>query len=115
MRSVPGPLMAGVAIWCALGLVTVSSPDSAAVRFVVPAHWIWLPTAILAASLVPSWRRHPLTATPALLTTMPWWPVPLPAAALIWTGPLGWLPIGMAAAAAFPSLIALSAAGPDPR
>ena len=44
--------------------------------------------------------RIPLLALPALLATLPWWPVPLPAIALIWTGPLAWVPIALALAAA---------------
>jgi hypothetical protein len=52
------------------------------------------------ASVVPAWRRTPLTALPALVATLPWWPVALPAVALVWTGPLAWLPILAALATA---------------
>jgi hypothetical protein len=62
----------------------------------VPAPWgIWL-AAAAAAALVPAVRRNPRFAIPAVLTTLPWWPVPVPAVALIWTGPLAWVPIAAA-------------------
>lgn len=54
----------------------------------------------LVALAIPAWRRRPALAAPALLATLPWWPVPLPSIALVWTGPLAWLPIGLASLAA---------------
>jgi hypothetical protein len=45
------------------------------------------------ALLISPWRRRPALAVPALLATVPWWPVPLPPIALLWTGPLAWAPI----------------------
>ncbi|MBM3750477.1 MAG: hypothetical protein FJW21_04755 [Acidimicrobiia bacterium] len=95
-----GPACIGVAVWCAVGLVTVESAASASVRLVAPAPW-WIAVAgFVIAWLVPGWRRSPLTALPALLATLPWWPVPLPTAVLLWTGPLAWLPILAALGAA---------------
>ena len=93
LRLAIGPLLAGIGIWCALGRVTLSDPDSAGVRLVAPAPIAWLPAAILMASAVPLWRRRPLTATPVLLSTMAWWPVPLPMVGLLWTGMFAWVPI----------------------
>jgi hypothetical protein len=87
-RALIGPLVIGAAIWCAAGLITVADPDSVATRLAVPAVWWILPLAPACAALVPAWRRRPLTALPAVLSTLPWWPVSWPPVALIWTGPL---------------------------
>lgn len=91
----------GVAVWCAAGTVSVASATDAATRVLAPAPWWVLVGAIVLAALVPGWRRSPVTAVPALLSTLPWWPVPLPTVALIWTGPMAWLPIIVALGAAF--------------
>ena len=48
---------------------------------------------------------------PALFSTLPWWPVPLPAIALIWTGPFAWLPIGVALLAAVAPTLGRVASG----
>jgi hypothetical protein len=60
----------------------------------------------MVASLVPTWRRWPVLATPAILATLPWWPLPVPSIALIWTGPLAWLAIGFALFAAVCAAVA---------
>src|SRR6478736_3689042 len=94
-RQFAGPLLVGVAAWCAAGTITVAA-DSAAVRLAVPAPiWVWLAATILAA-LVPAWRRDPVLALPAIFATVAWWPLPLSPIALMWTGPLAWVPIGLA-------------------
>jgi hypothetical protein len=80
--------------------MSVLTPDEPSIRVVVPASWAWFPAIALAAALVPGWRRHPLTATPALLATIPWWPVGMPALGLVWTGAMAWVPIGLAGVAA---------------
>src|SRR5438094_717457 len=95
-----GPFIVGLAVWCAAGLLTVATPDSAAIRFAVPAPWWILPVAVAVAALVGPWRSRPITALPALLATLPWWPVPLPPLALMWTGPLAWVPLAAAIACA---------------
>jgi hypothetical protein len=88
--------MVGTAIWCAAGQITVASAASPAARLAAPAPWWVFCLAAAAASIVPEWRRNPRLAAPALLATLPWWPVPVPAAALLWTGPLAWVPIALA-------------------
>ena len=98
-RAVIGPLVVGVAIWCAAGDVTIVV-DVPSERLVVPAAWWVLAVAVLGAALVPAWRRRPLLASPAVLSTLPWWPVPLPPLAFLWTGPLACLPIVLAVVAA---------------
>lgn len=95
-----GPACIGLSIWCAAGLVSVASATDPSVRVVAPAPWWVFLAGCVFGLLVPAWRRTPLTALPALAATLPWWPVPVPAAALIWTGPLAWLPILAALAAA---------------
>ena len=37
---------------------------------------------------------------PALLATLPWWPIPIPPLALLFTGPMAWVPIGVSLLAA---------------
>lgn len=71
-----------------------------ATRVLAPAPWWVLVAGLIVGAAVPAWRRSPLTALPALLATLPWWPVPVPAVALVWTGPLAWLPVIAASAAA---------------
>ena len=85
--------MVAAGAWCAAGVVTVASPESASHRFAIPAPWWMFAAALSLALLVPAWRRRPLLAAPALLATLPWWPIPLPTVALIWTGPLAWMPM----------------------
>jgi hypothetical protein len=93
LRGLVGPLGLGVSVWCAAGTIEVASADQATPRYAAPAPvWILLAAAALAA-LVPVFRRRPGTAVPALLSTVAWWPVPLPPILLIFTGPLAWLPI----------------------
>src|SRR5687768_15492257 len=103
-RTLVGPAIIGVSVWCAAGTVAVltntNSTASSIDRLVALAPWwIGLIGAGLAA-LVPAWRTRPSTSLPALLSTLPWWPVPLPAIALVWTGPLAWVPIVAAVLAA---------------
>lgn len=101
LRFLAGPLLAGTGIWCALGEVSLVHPDLPSVRLAAPAPTFWWLVAVLFALLVPAWRRSVLTASPAILATLPWWPIPVPALALLWTGRLAWVPIGLAFGAAF--------------
>ena len=86
-RTLVGPLIIGVSVWCAAGTVAVISNTSTDRVAALAPWWMGLIGAALAA-LVPAWRTRPSTALPALLSTLPWWPIPLPAIALVWTGPL---------------------------
>jgi hypothetical protein len=96
-----GPLVVAAAVWCAAGHITVATPDSATPRIAVGAPWWVFLLAALMAWPVRAWRERLATATPALLSVLPWLPIPLPVIALIWTGPLAWLPVGLAIFAAF--------------
>ncbi len=100
LRRLLGPACIGVAVWCAAGLVTVESSASASIRVAAPAPWWWFVVGLVAGFCVRGWRQAPVTAAPALLATLPWWPVAMPAVTLVWTGPLAWLPILVALAAA---------------
>jgi hypothetical protein len=96
LRVALGPLVVGAAVWCAAGRITVAVADDPSTRLVVPAPWWVFVTAVAVAALVPGWRRRARLASPALVATLPWWPVPLPAVAFLWTGVLAWLPIALA-------------------
>jgi hypothetical protein len=95
LRPLAGPAILGIAIWCAAGRVALTSADSASSRLVVLAPWWWLAAGVVAGLLIPRIRRDLRIVLPAIVSTIPWWPVPLPAIALVWTGPLAWLPIGL--------------------
>jgi hypothetical protein len=93
LRGLIGPLGLGLSVWCAAGTIAVAGPDHSTPRLAVAAPiWILVAAAVVAA-LVPAFRRRPGTAWPALLSTVAWWPVPLPPILLVFTGPLAWLPI----------------------
>lgn len=95
-----GPVVIGLAAWLASGTLTVASAASSSARLGAFGPW-WVGVAGMALALaVPGWRRTPRTVWPALFTVLPWLPVPLPAAALIFTGPLAWAPIAAALALA---------------
>jgi len=95
LRQLAGPAILGIASWCAAGRVALASADAASSRIVVLAPGWWLAAGVLAGVIIPRIRRDPHVALPAIVSTIPWWPVPLPAIALLWTGPLAWLPIGL--------------------
>ncbi len=88
-----GALLIGLSVWCAAGTVAVASADSATARLAVAAPWWVFVLGTVVGAAVPAWRKRPLTALPALLAIVPWLPVPLPAVALIWTGPMAWVPL----------------------
>jgi hypothetical protein len=94
-RTFAGPAIIGVSVWCATGVVAVLSAGDSG-RVVLPAPWWVGVIGAMLAFMVPAWRTRPWTTLPALFSTLPWWPVPLPAVALLWTGPLAWLPIAAA-------------------
>lgn len=88
-----GSLLIGVAVWCAAGTVAVASPDAATARLVVAAPWWMFVVGTVFGAAIPAWRKRPLTTLPVLLTILPWVPMPMPALALIFTGPMAWVPI----------------------
>lgn len=106
MRAWVGPVGIGVGVWCAAGVVAPTSGASASLRLVAPASLLWFVVPALVAFAVPAFRRRPLLAAPGLMSTVPWWPVPLPAAALMWTGVLAWLPIAVCGSTALAASVA---------
>src|ERR1051325_10922472 len=56
LRPFVGPLIVGIATWCAAGPISVLSPDSATARLAVPASWTVLVLATGAAAPVASTR-----------------------------------------------------------
>ncbi|HUF47855.1 MAG TPA: hypothetical protein VMM93_08555 [Vicinamibacterales bacterium] len=88
----------GVSVWCAAGELTVATAASPVVRLAAPASPFWALAGVLLGLSTPGLR--PLRAIPALFATLPWWPVPIPVAFVIFTGPLAWWPIGLAVAGA---------------
>lgn len=99
-RSWTGPFIIAAGCWCAAGQLTVVTPDDASARFAIPAAGWWFVAGLLIGCALPRWRTDTRTALPALLTILPWLPVPLPAIALVWTGPLAWVPLAFALFAA---------------
>lgn len=100
LRTFVGPSLVGLAVWCASGTLATETALAPHARIGLPAPaWIGAAAALLALAAAP-WRRWPVTASPAVLTILPWLPLPIPAAALIWTGRLAWFPIACALLAA---------------
>jgi hypothetical protein len=80
-----------LAAWTSLGAVAVTSTTSATPRLgILPPPWL---LAVLVAAGFVALRRLPPRHTLPLFITglllLPWLPLPVPAAATIWTGPLG--------------------------
>ena len=82
----------GLAAWCSLGTLGLIGAGSTEARVALLPPWWLLPILIIAAlaairllRLSPS-QRAPLFGSAVAI--VPWLPIPLPAAALLWTGPL---------------------------
>jgi hypothetical protein len=95
LRSFVGPVVLAIGVWCAAGAVALPSTATLSARIVVLPPWWLLVAALGAAWLVPSCRRWPVLATPAILSVLPWLPVRLPTVVWLWTGRLAWVPIGL--------------------
>jgi hypothetical protein len=100
LRQAVGPLIIGLAAWCAAGTLAVASPDSATHRIAALAPWWIAVVSFAVAFAVSRFRDSPWTAAPALLAVVPWLPVPMTPVLLIWAGPLAWAPILLALALA---------------
>ena len=102
----PGPglvvaCLAGLVVWLTRGARTLPAPDGSWLAVLPP---VWPAVAILVAAIAAAmaWRRlaaarPALGAWPAVawsaaaLAVLPWLPVPLPTAVLVWLGPSAWL------------------------
>jgi hypothetical protein len=92
---VAGPAVAALAIgaaaWVSLGVLAVDAPDAQARVGLLPPVWVLAASVALALAAV--WRAPASRLLPACLLALPvlpWLPVPVPAAALLWTGPAVW-------------------------
>lgn len=95
-----GPGIIGLAAWCAAGSLSVASAGSATERIAATAPIGIGLFAFALAFAISAFRTAPWTAAPALLTVIPWLPVPMSPVLLIWTGPLAWAPIVLSLALA---------------
>lgn len=95
-RVVPIALAAaaGVAVWLSLGTVAVTDAANRTRIGILPPVWVLLAVAALFVGVVVGRRspvRRVLPLALAFLLWLPWLPGPIPAAFLIWTGPVAWL------------------------
>ena len=101
-------LVVGVAIWLSFGSLAVT--DAASDRRIGLLAPLWLLLLSTAASValfcgIGSVRRATLALVWSLLILLPWLPIPVPDAFLIWNGPivfLGWTAIGLCALPGLP-------------
>ena len=89
-------LLAAIALWVSLGALTAISDRTAAARAAFVPSPLWLGVFVvagLALSLLPLFRRREMwLLCLSALVLLPWLPLPVPRAFLVWTGPLrGWL------------------------
>ena len=89
-RRVPW-LVAAVSLWLTAGVVSPTGPEPTARIGVLPPFWI-VPALLLAAAAIgPMIPCRPARLRPlylSLLLWLPWLPLPIPAAFLLWHGPL---------------------------
>src|SRR5947207_13098051 len=79
-------------LWVSFGTLGVTSADAGASRIgVLPSPW-WLLAAfaMIALAAIVAGRRRAVLLWLSLVVLLAWLPIPVPAAALIWTGPLRW-------------------------
>src|SRR5262245_41274073 len=90
LNGSPAAVCAGVAIWCSLGTIGLTDASTSA-RVALLAPWWILPLAIVAVlATIRLLRLSPREQSPLFGSTilfLPWLPIPLPPAALLWTGP----------------------------
>jgi hypothetical protein len=90
LNGFPAALCAGVAIWCSLGTIAVLGPSTSS-RVALLAPWWVLPLSIvLVFAGIRVLRLSPRQQSPlfgSAVLVLPWLPFPVPAAALLWTGP----------------------------
>src|SRR4029079_616913 len=92
----------GLAVWVSLGTLAVSDAEATRRLGLLPSPWLLLFVVAVLALIVR--RRKPGSAAifGSLLLLLPWLPLPVPDAFLIWTGPivvLIWLAIALPALA----------------
>ncbi len=106
-----------IGTWLAFGSVALYGPDTSP-RLALPGPlWILVVAAVAAFVYVFLRRPTPRDAAPLwlpALAILPWVPLPLPAAALLWTGPLARGLVFLALAAAIAPLLPLWSRGFSP-
>jgi hypothetical protein len=90
------PLLGAIActafsLWVSLGSLTDANSPAASRLGILPSPW-WLVGAFVVAGLVglAAGKRRGILLWLSAITLLPWMPIPVPAATLIWTGSLKW-------------------------
>ena len=84
-------LCTAFSLWVSLGSLTDANSPGASRLAILPSPW-WLAGAVIVAALVGvvAGNRRGTLLWLSAITLLPWIPIPVPAAALIWTGSLKW-------------------------
>jgi hypothetical protein len=98
MKAVCAAACVGIAAWCSLGVLGIAGAGSVSARIALLPPW-WLVAVLTGAAwtVVRILRLSPAELSPlfaSALLILPWLPLPLPAAALLWTGgliPVVWM------------------------
>jgi hypothetical protein len=84
----------GAAAWCSLGTVGLADASPGDARLALLPPWWWLPplalTALAGLHVARIDRAHLPPLLFSTIAVLPWLPLPLPPAALLWTGPFVW-------------------------
>src|SRR5215831_7230200 len=89
------PLLAAIlcgafALWVSCGALAVTDAVGASRIGVLPSPWWLLATLAIAAAAAVAAGRRAIVLWLSAIVLLAWLPLPVPAAALIWTGPLRW-------------------------
>src|SRR5205823_7621422 len=82
---------AGLALWVSFGSLSAGDAGAAARVGVLPSTW-WLAATVAVTGViaVAAGRSRAILLWLSVVVLLPWLPLPVPAAALIWAGPLRW-------------------------
>jgi hypothetical protein len=102
MKAVCAAACVGIAAWCSLGALGIAGDSSVSARIALLPPW-WLIAVLIGAAwiVVRVLRLSPAELSPlftSALLILPWLPIPLPAAALLWTGgliPVVWMGVAI--------------------
>src|SRR5436190_20944869 len=92
LRTLGAILCGTLALWASAGALAIAGLDVHAPRVgLLPSPW-WLLAALAAASIasfvIRAAHQRPTALWLTGLLLLPWLPIPVPAAALVWAGPL---------------------------
>ena len=100
MKAVCAAACVGIAAWCSFGALGIAGASSVSARIALLPPWWLLPVLVAAAWIVVRVLRCSSAELSPLffsaLLVLPWLPVPLPAAAMLWTGgliPVVWIAV----------------------